>query len=310
MAHDDLPPVLRRRRDLLGLRDGVDALDPSAGVLRARGLHHDAPSREHGKGAHRDRPDRRLRLRGRAFHGVVQREPRRAVPREEPGLRPLLAGVLDADPLQHPDRPAPLVPEDPDEAVGSLGNLARDQRRNVARALRDRRRQPHPRSPAFELAGVPRHAVGHRHLRRFDRALPVAPVPLYPVPARHFDLGDALSRRRDGGARMKRAARPPMYGLLAEFADRDRLLEAANRTREAGYRSVDAYTPLPVEGLSEAIGFRHTRLPWVVFTGGALGAIVGFGMQFYAAAVHYPQNIGGRPLNRWPAFIPITFELT
>jgi Protein of unknown function (DUF3341) len=109
---------------------------------------------------------------------------------------------------------------------------------------------------------------------------------------------------------MKRAARPPMYGLLAEFADRDRLLEAANRTREAGYRSVDAYTPLPVEGLSEAIGFRHTRLPWVVFTGGALGAIVGFGMQFYAAAVHYPQNIGGRPLNSWPAFIPITFELT
>ena len=109
---------------------------------------------------------------------------------------------------------------------------------------------------------------------------------------------------------MKRPGRPPIYGLLAEFADRDRLLEAAHRTREEGYRSVDAYTPLPVEGLADAIGFHHTRLPWVVFTGAVLGAVGGFGLQLYASAVHYPLNIGGRPLNSWPAFIPITFELT
>ena len=109
---------------------------------------------------------------------------------------------------------------------------------------------------------------------------------------------------------MKRAGRPPVYGILAEFEDRERLLEAAQAASGAGYVALDAYTPLPVEGLSEAIGFRHTRLPWVVFAGGALGAIAGFGMQLYAAAVHYPQNVGGRPLNSWPAFIPITFELT
>jgi ActD protein len=108
---------------------------------------------------------------------------------------------------------------------------------------------------------------------------------------------------------MKRA-RPDLYGILAEFADRDLLLDAARKAHAAGYRSVDAYTPLPVEGLSEAIGFRHTRLPWVVFTGAALGAVGGFGMQLYASAVHYPQNVGGRPLNSWPAYIPITFELT
>jgi len=107
-----------------------------------------------------------------------------------------------------------------------------------------------------------------------------------------------------------RKPRPPVYGLLAEFPDRETLLAAARQTSEAGYRSIDAYTPLPVEGLSEAIGFRHTRLPWVVFTGGLLGATAGFGMQLYASAVHYPQNIGGRPLNSWPAYIPITFELT
>ena len=107
---------------------------------------------------------------------------------------------------------------------------------------------------------------------------------------------------------MKR--RPPLYGLLAEFPDRETLLAAARATSAAGYRSIDAYTPLPVEGLSEAIGFRHTRLPWVVFAGAVLGALGGFGMQLYASAVHYPVNIGGRPYNSWPAFIPITFELT
>jgi hypothetical protein len=104
--------------------------------------------------------------------------------------------------------------------------------------------------------------------------------------------------------------RPPLYGLLAEFPDREALLAAARATSAAGYRSIDAYTPLPVEGLSEAIGFHHTRLPWVVFTGAVLGALGGFGMQLYASAVHYPVNVGGRPYNSWPAFIPITFELT
>jgi Protein of unknown function (DUF3341) len=107
-----------------------------------------------------------------------------------------------------------------------------------------------------------------------------------------------------------RAGRPPVYGLLAEFETPEELLEAAHRTREAGFHSVDAYSPMPVEGLSDAIGFRHTRLPWVVFAGGALGALTGFFLQFYASGVHYPLNVGGRPFNSWPAFIPITFELT
>lgn len=106
---------------------------------------------------------------------------------------------------------------------------------------------------------------------------------------------------------MKRAA---VYGFLAEFADEHALLAAANRTRESGYRSVDAYSPLPVEGLSEAIGFRHTRLPYIVLAGGIGGALTGFFLQLYAGAVDYPLNIGGRPLNSWPAYIPITFEMT
>ena len=107
-----------------------------------------------------------------------------------------------------------------------------------------------------------------------------------------------------------RTDRPSVYGLLAEFETPEELLEAAHRTCEAGFRSVDAYSPMPVEGLADAIGFRHTRLPWVVFAGGAIGALTGFFLQFYASGVHYPLNVGGRPFNSWPAFIPITFELT
>ena len=102
----------------------------------------------------------------------------------------------------------------------------------------------------------------------------------------------------------------PLYGLLAEFEDTDRLLQAAHRVREAGYHRVDAYTPFPVEGLSEAIGFRHTRLPLIVMLGGALGGGGGFFMEWWANVIAYPMNIGGFPHNSWPSFIPITFELT
>jgi hypothetical protein len=102
----------------------------------------------------------------------------------------------------------------------------------------------------------------------------------------------------------------PIYGLLAEFTDPDDLLAAARRAREEGYRRMDAYTPLPVEGLAEAIGFTRNRLPWVVLVGGILGAATAYGMMYFSAVLNYPINVGGRPLHSWPAFVPITFELT
>lgn len=102
----------------------------------------------------------------------------------------------------------------------------------------------------------------------------------------------------------------PVYGLLAEFESPEQILAAAHKTHEAGYKRVDAFTPIPVEGLAEAIGFQWTSLPIVVFLGGLFGGLGGFGMCYYANVISFPLDIGGKPLNSWPAWIPITFELT
>jgi Alternative complex III, ActD subunit len=103
---------------------------------------------------------------------------------------------------------------------------------------------------------------------------------------------------------------PRVWGLLAEFETPDELLSAAARAREAGYRRMDAYTPFPIHGLSDAMGFRPTKLPLVVLAGGLIGCVTALGMMWYSATIHYPLNVGGRPFASWPAFIPITFELT
>ena len=102
-----------------------------------------------------------------------------------------------------------------------------------------------------------------------------------------------------------------MFGLLAEFNGPVDLLEAAQKTHDAGYSRLDAYSPYPIEGMTHALGHRHrNRLPYLVLAGGLTGCVTGFLLQYYASAVDYPLNIGGRPLVSWPAMIPICFELT
>src|SRR5215213_3825600 len=104
--------------------------------------------------------------------------------------------------------------------------------------------------------------------------------------------------------------RAHIYGLLAEFDGPERLVEAAEKVHQAGYRRTDAYSPFPVHGLAHALGLRKTRVAMLVLIGGIFGAIGGFFMQYYTAVHDYPFVIGGKPLNSWPAFIPITFETT
>jgi Protein of unknown function (DUF3341) len=104
--------------------------------------------------------------------------------------------------------------------------------------------------------------------------------------------------------------RSKLYGVMGEFTTPEQILSAAKQAHEAGYKHITAYTPFPVEGLAEAIGFRWTAVPLLTLIGGIGGCLTGFGLQYWVSAIAYPINVGGRPLNSWPAFIPVTFELT
>ncbi len=103
---------------------------------------------------------------------------------------------------------------------------------------------------------------------------------------------------------------PTSYGLLAEFETAWQLLEAVRRLRAEGYREIEAYSPFPVEGLSEALGYTRSRLPLLMLLGGLAAAVGSYFVQYYAAVIDYPINSGGRPDHSWPAFIPATVELT
>ncbi|MGD0045837.1 MAG: DUF3341 domain-containing protein [Bryobacteraceae bacterium] len=103
---------------------------------------------------------------------------------------------------------------------------------------------------------------------------------------------------------------PGIYGVMAEFDSPSALVSAARAARAKGYRKLDAYSPFPIEELTEALHLHKNKLPLIVLAGGIIGGLTGFFLQYWIAVVYFPINIGGRPLNSWPSFIIITFELT
>lgn len=101
---------------------------------------------------------------------------------------------------------------------------------------------------------------------------------------------------------------PTIHGAMAEFDTPEELLHAGEQAYAAGYRRMDAYAPMPVAGLAETIGYKRNRVAFCVLIGGICGAMFGFGLLEWITGVAYAHNVGGRPLNSWPAYIPITFE--
>ena len=103
---------------------------------------------------------------------------------------------------------------------------------------------------------------------------------------------------------------PTLHGLMAEFETPGALVAATHKARLQGFRQMDAYSPIPNDELNDALGLKRTRLPRLVLLGGVLGGLGGFSLEYWASVIAYPMNIGGRPLNSWPHFIPVTFETT
>ncbi len=104
---------------------------------------------------------------------------------------------------------------------------------------------------------------------------------------------------------------PDLHGLLAEFRSAQALVDAAEKAHRAGFRAMDAYSPYPIEHLSEVICDHHkSRVPLICLVGGIVGALSGWALAVWTSAVDYPVNVGGRPMNSWPAFIPVIFECT
>src|ERR1700686_843834 len=93
------------------------------------------------------------------------------------------------------------------------------------------------------------------------------------------------------------------FGLMAEFDSAQELVAAAHKTHAAGYQKIDAYSPFPIEGLADALGFHKNSVAFLVLVGGIIGGLSGYGLQFWVSTIAYPVNIGGRPDHSWPSFI-------
>lgn len=99
-------------------------------------------------------------------------------------------------------------------------------------------------------------------------------------------------------------------GVLGNFSDVNKISHAAEKTREAGYRDFDCFTPYPVHGLDRSMGVKRTILPYISFVGALAGLSTALGLQYWTGGVDYKLNIGGKQLFAIQFSVPIDFELT
>lgn len=101
-----------------------------------------------------------------------------------------------------------------------------------------------------------------------------------------------------------------LAGVIGIFENPKSLIHAMEKVRDARYENFDAFTPYPVHGLEAAQGLKRSPLPYITFTAGLTGTSLAFLLQYWTSAVDWPLIVGGKPLNSWPAFVPVMFELT
>ena len=97
--------------------------------------------------------------------------------------------------------------------------------------------------------------------------------------------------------------------LVATFADEQDVLQAVEASRQQGYNIVDVYAPYAVHGLETALGWRPSRLPWIVFAAALAAAALKVWFEYWTSVVDWPINVGGKPWNSLPAWVPVTFEV-
>ncbi len=257
------------------------------------------------------------------FTCVVQRQPLRGRGVPQPRDRRLRVGLLDDGHVQRPRSAAALAGEDAPQPRRPLRDLHLRQRRDVVRALRHHRDVAPPRLPALVVGILPPDDLGRRVPRRRLRSLLHALLPVRALradggggggedgPARGLAApprGRPASRRRQ--CRQLQPLEPRGAGLVAEFETPAALYRACELVRDAGFSRWDAHTPFPVHGLDRAMGLGRSPLPWIVLAGALLGGAGGFALQAWVHASAYPLVISGKPLFAWPAYVPVTFELS
>lgn len=109
---------------------------------------------------------------------------------------------------------------------------------------------------------------------------------------------------------MENASEKKLAGVIGFFDGPHSTVEGMKKVRSAGFQSFDAYTPYPIHGMDAAQGLKRSWIPYVTFIAGLTGVSLAFGLQYWTSAIEWPLNVGGKPFNSWPAFVPVMFELT